>query len=101
MQTLIFSHARASAIIIMVAIFILSSALTLIASFVAHNRIVERKIDQHTNNALRDRDKQIEWLSEKIMHQQAVIQAQKERIAQISVFLGKAVQASGVNNDEG
>ena len=96
MQTLIFSHARTSAVLIMVAIFIVSSAITLAISFVAHRRIVERAIDRHTDNALMDRDKQIEALSDKILGQQLTIQAQREKMAQISLFLSKAVQAAGV-----
>ena len=96
MQTLIFSHARISAVLIMVAIFILSSALTLVVSFLAHKRIVNRAINKHTNDALSARDKQIEALSDKILGQQLTIQLQREKMAQIAVFLGKAVQAAGV-----
>ena len=97
MQTLIFSHARTSAVLIMIAIFIISSALTLVVSFLAHKRIVTRAIDKHTDNALRDRDKQIEGLSGTINQQSMLIQAQKVKLAQIAVFLGKAVQAAGGN----
>ena len=89
------SNPLVAPIVAIVAAGLISFVLALTIVWLLHGWILDRKIEKHSEGALRTLQEQQGVLQDEIIIRDAQIIAMKARLAEISVHLGKAVSAVG------
>ena len=89
------TNPRLSLYLTMSGCFILGCAVGFTLARVGLQRRIGKRIDEHTDNALSDRDAQLAACLDTISEREAQLAGYKVRVKAMVVFLAKAVETAG------